>query len=174
MNPPLIMPFSELYRINHYREALRSYPQTTNTHNHDSQSHPPPDGGSGDKQGSSKPRHGQTGDGGGGAASGVTSVTSSPTIISDEGGEKAAGSGLEQFSVKSSHSLLILEGVNENVDGADATMRDELIMMAHYDPIWREELRRYMHKEEKERQQMQKERVVRLDHWLEDMAVKLT
>jgi hypothetical protein len=52
-------------------------------------------------------------------------------------------------------------------------MRDELIMMARYDPIWREELRRYLHKEEKERKRMQKERVVRLDRWLEDMAVKL-
>jgi hypothetical protein len=53
-------------------------------------------------------------------------------------------------------------------------MRDELIMMARDDPIWMEELRRYLCKEEKEREQMQKERVVRLVSWVEDMAVKST
>ncbi|KAF8722194.1 hypothetical protein AX14_009962 [Amanita brunnescens Koide BX004] len=53
-------------------------------------------------------------DGGRQAASGVTSVTSRTTII----------------------------GVDEDVEDADATMRDELIILAHDDPIWREELRR--------------------------------
>lgn len=42
------MPSTVLYRIDHYREYLHSNTQITNTHNHDDQSHPPPNGGSGD------------------------------------------------------------------------------------------------------------------------------
>ncbi|KAM6488870.1 hypothetical protein JOM56_015669 [Amanita muscaria] len=142
MDPPLIMPFSVLFRIDSYREYLLS---TTS----DDQSHPPLNGGSGDKQGSSNPPHGQTGDGGGQAASGVT---------------LAAGAGLEQFSVKSTHGLLVLED-------ADATTRDELIMLARDNPIWMEELRRYLQEEEKEKEQMQNERVARLARWREDIAI---
>jgi hypothetical protein len=85
------------------------------------------------------------------------------------GREKAARAELEQFSVNSSHGLLVLEGVDEDVEGADATMRDELIMMAHDDPIWMEELRRYLHNEKREKERMQKDRAVRLARWLEDM-----
>ena len=36
------------------------------------------------------------------------------------------------------------------------------------DPIWSEELRRYLRKEDKEREEMQ-ERVMRLAHWREDV-----
>ncbi|KAM6495216.1 hypothetical protein JOM56_009839 [Amanita muscaria] len=139
MDPPLIMPFSVLFRIDSYREYLLS---TTS----DDQSHPPLNGGSarsGDKQGSSNPPHGQTGDGGGQAASGVTLVTSSPTIFD----------------------------VDEDAEDADATTRDELIMLARDNPIWMEELRRYLQEEEKEKEQMQNERVARLAHWREDIAI---
>ena len=97
----------------------------------------------------SNPPHGQTGDGGGQAASGVMSVTSSSTIIGDGGGEKIAGAGLEQISVKSTHGLLVLEDVDEDAEGADATTRDELIMLAHDNLMCMEELRRYLQEEEK-------------------------
>jgi hypothetical protein len=172
MDPPLIMPASVLYRIKRYRETLSSFTQSTNTHNHDH--HPPPNGRSGDEQGNSNPRHGRTGDGGGQAASGAMSVNSSPTIIGDGGGEKAAGAGLEQFSVKSSHGLLVLEGVDEDAEGPDATMLDQLMMLAYDDPIWSEELRRYLQKEDEERERMQKERAVRLARWREDVVVRPT
>jgi hypothetical protein len=79
MNPPVTMPFSVLYRIDRYREILRSYTQTTNIHNHDNQSHLLPNGGSRDEQRSSHLRHGRTVDGGE-AASGVSSYS---TIIGD-------------------------------------------------------------------------------------------
>jgi hypothetical protein len=171
MDPPLIMPLSVLFRIDSYREYLLS---TTSTQNHDDQSHPLPNGGSGDEQGSSNPPHGQSGDGGGQAASGVTAVTSSPTIIGDGGGEKVAGAGLEQFSVKSTHGLLILEDVDEDAEDADATTRDELIMLAHDNPMWMEELRRYLQEEEKEKERMQNERVARLARWQEDIAIQPT
>ncbi|KIL58313.1 hypothetical protein M378DRAFT_332913 [Amanita muscaria Koide BX008] len=130
MDPPLIMPFSELSRIDQYREYLRSYTQTTNA---DGQSHPPPNGGSGDEQ--------------------------------------VAEAELGGFSVEPTHGLLVLEGVDEDADDADATFRDELVMLARDDPIWREELRRYLQEEEKERELMQKERVARLAHWREDISV---
>ena len=162
MDPPLIMPASVLYRIERYRETLGSF---TNTHNHDD--HPLPNGGSGDEQGSSNPRHGRTGDRGGQAASGVMSVNSPPAIIGDGGGEKAAGAGLEQ-------GLLVLEGVDEDAEGPDATMLDQLMMLAYDDPIWNEELRRYLQKEEEEREWMQKERAVRLARWREDVVVQPT
>lgn len=161
MDPPLIMPASVLYRIKRYRETLHSFTQSTNTHNHDD--HPLPNGGSGDEQRSSNPRHGRTGDGGGQAE--VMSVNNFPTIIGD--------AGLEQFSVKSSHGLLVLEGVDEDAEGPDATMLDQLMMLAHDDPIWSEELRRYLQKEE-ERERMQKERAVRLACWREDVVVQPT
>jgi hypothetical protein len=91
MVPPVFISFSTLRRIDRYREHLLS-----TTQNHDDQSHPPPgNGGSGSEQGN--PPHGQTGDGRGQAASGVMSVTSSPTIIGDGGREKAAGAGQRNF-----------------------------------------------------------------------------
>ncbi|KAM6499330.1 hypothetical protein JOM56_004838 [Amanita muscaria] len=107
---------------------------------------------SGDEQRSSNP--------------GVMSVNSSPTIIGD--------AGLEEFSVKSSHGLLVLEGVDEDAEGPDATMLDHLMMLAHDDPIWSEELRRYLQKEEEERERMQRERAVRLARWREDVVVQPT
>ncbi|KAI0253665.1 hypothetical protein BJV78DRAFT_1152793 [Lactifluus subvellereus] len=168
MIPPLIMPFSVLERIDLYRETLRPNPQTTNAHHHDDQSHPPPNGGSGDEQGSGNLRQQRVGDGGGQAASGVTS---SPTIIDDGGGEKAAGPGLEQFSVETFHDIPVLEGVDEDAEGADATMLDELILLARGDPMWMEELRKYLQEEEKEREEMQKERAVRLARWREGTTV---
>jgi hypothetical protein len=112
MNPPLIMPFSVLNRIDLYRKTLRSKMPTTDP----------------------------------------------PTLTNgDDGGEKSARAKLKQ--------LLVLEGVDEDAEGADATMRDELIMMARDDPIWMAELRKYLQQEEKEREEMRKERAVRLTRW---------
>ncbi|KAF5373498.1 hypothetical protein D9615_009488 [Tricholomella constricta] len=139
MNPPLVMPFSVLNRIELYRETLRS------------------------------------GDRGGQATSGATLVTSPPTIIGDGEGDKAAGAGLEQFSFEAAHDdILVLEGVDEDAEGADATMRDELIMLAHGDPMWTEELRKYLQKEEEERKRMQEERAARLALWRDGVDVQPT
>jgi hypothetical protein len=135
------MPFSELSRIDQYREYLHS----TQTANANSQSRPPPNDGSGDEQGSSNLRRGQTGDGGGQVGSGAPSATSSPTIIGDGEGQKAAEAELGGFSFKT-QGLLVLEGVDEDAEDVDATFRDELIMLARDDPMWREELRRYFKK----------------------------
>jgi hypothetical protein len=139
MVPPLIMTYSTLLRIDRYRRYLLS---TTSTQNHDDQSHPPPNGGSRYEQGSSNPPHGQTGDGPGGgqAASRVTLVTSSSIIIGDGGREKTTGAGLEQFSVKSTDCLTVFEDVDEDAEDADATTRDELIMLAQDNPMWIGEL----------------------------------
>jgi hypothetical protein len=167
MNPPLIMDLEGLYRIDSYREYLLL---PTSPQNHDDQSHPPPNGGSGDEQGSSNPPHGQTGDGGGPAASGVSSVTSSP---GDGEGTEAAGAGLEKISVKSTHGLLALEDVDEDAEDADATTLDELMMLTYDgDPLWMEELRRYLQEQEEEKERMQKEHAVRLACWREDIAVQ--
>jgi hypothetical protein len=148
MDPPLIMHFSVLFRIDRYRESLLP---TTSTQN-----------------------LGLIGDGGGQAASGVTSVTSSPTMIGDGGGEKAAGAGLEQFYVKSKPGLLIVDDVDEDAEDIGASMRDELIMLARDSPIWMKELRRYLEEEEKQKEQMQNERMARLARWREDMAIQPT
>jgi hypothetical protein len=88
--------------------------------------------------------------------------------------EKAAGEGLEQLSFKTAYDIPVLEGVDEDAEGADATMRDELIMLAHGDPMWMEELKKYLRKEEKEREQMQEERAVRLALWREGIAMQPT
>lgn len=103
-------------------------------------------------------------------ASAVSLVTTSPTTIGD-GEEGGAGeAGLEQFSAK--YGLLVLEDVDEDAEGPDATMLDQLLMLAHDDPVWKEELRRYLQEEDREKKQIQKERAVRLAHWLEDVAVQ--
>ena len=54
-------------------------------------------------------------------------------MIDDGGGEKT---GLEKYSVKS--PLLVLEGVDEDAEDADATLLDEFIMLAPDSPIWEE------------------------------------
>ena len=149
MIPPLIMPFSVLNQINLYRNTLHSNIPTADADFHPDHSQPPPNRRSSDEQGSSNPRQGRLGDAGGPTAS-------------------------EQFAFKVSHELLILEGVDEDAEGADSTMRDELIMMAHDDPMWMAELRKYLQKEEKEREQVQKERAVRLARWREGIFVRLT
>ena len=166
------MPFSVLFRIDSYRQHLIS---TTSTHNHDDQPHPSRNGRSGDEQGRFNPPHGQTGGWEEQAASGVTSVTSSPTMIDDGGGlgEKAAGAGLENSHVKSTHGL-VLEDVDEDAEDDNATTRDELIMLARDNPIWMEELRRYLQEEEKEIDQMKNERVARLARWRDDIAIQPT
>ena len=156
------MPFLELSRIDQYREYLHS----TQTANANSPSRPPPNDGSRDEQGSSNLRRGQTGDGGGQVDSGAPSATSSPAIIGGGEGRKAAE--------RKTQGLLVLEGVDEDAVDADATFRDELIMLARDDPMWREELRRYLQEEEKERELIQKERTARLARWREDMAVQAT
>jgi hypothetical protein len=170
MEPPLFMPFSDLTRINNYREYLLS---TTSTPNNNDQSHPPPNGGSGDQQGNSNAPPGQR-NGGRQAASGVTSVNTSPTLIGDGGGEGAAEAGLENFSFKSMNGLLILEDVDEDAEDVDGTMQDELVMLTHDNPMWAGELIKYMQKEAKEKERMQNERLERISYWREDTAVQLT
>ncbi|KAF8231671.1 hypothetical protein L208DRAFT_1398526 [Tricholoma matsutake] len=174
MIPPLIMPFSVLNQINLYRNTLRSNIPTADADFHLDHSQIPPNGWSSDEQGSSNPRQGRLGDAGGPTASGETSATSSPTLNGDDGGEKAAREEQEQFVFKASHDLLVLEGVDEDAEGADSTMRDELIMMARDDPMWMAELRKYLQKEEKEREQVQKECAVRLARWREGIFVQPT
>lgn len=153
------MPDWVLFRIDHYQETLRWNTQITNT--------PLPNGGRGDEQGSSNP----PGDGVGPVGSGVSSATTLP-IIWDWEGEEAAEAGLdsEQFSAK--YGIPVLEGVDEDAEGPDATMLDDLIMLAHNNPVWQEELRRYLEEEEKERKRTQEERAARLAHWREDVAAQ--
>lgn len=166
MDPPLIMSVPMLIRISNYRKYLVS---TTKAQDHDNQSHPPPNGGGGN----SNLPHGQIGSGGWGTASGVTSVTTSPTIIGDGGDGGAVEAGLEKFYFKSTDGLLVLEDVDEDEDEVDATFQDELIMLAHDNPMWLGELAKCMREEEKEKEQIQNERLERLARWREDLAVQL-
>lgn len=47
-------------------------------------------------------------------------------------------------------------------------------MLARDNPIWMEELRRYLQEEEKEIDQMENERVARLARWRDDIAIQPT
>ena len=88
----------------------------------------------------------------------------------DESGNEQGSSNLRQgwlgdaegLTAAAVEHLLVLEGVDEDAEGADATMRDELAMMARDDPMWMREFRKYLQEEEKEREEVQKERAVRL------------
>lgn len=80
----------------------------------------------------------------------------------------------EQSKSNLRSSRPVSEGADEDAEGADSTMRDELIMMARDDPMWTAELRKYLQKEEKEREQVQKERAVRLARWREGIVVQPT
>jgi len=164
MIPSLIMPFPMVRRIDLYRATLRLDIPTKDADFRPDQCHPPPYGWSGDEPGSSNPRQGRLGNAGGQAASGETSTTSSPTLIRDGGGEQAAGA----------KQLLVLEGVDEDAEDADATMRAELILLARDSPIWMAELRKYLQQEEKEKKDVQKEREVRLAHWREGIITRPT
>ena len=157
------MPLELLLRIDDYREYLL----TPNAEDTNGQSpHPPPNGGSGDEQ---DPPHEQTGDAGGQATSGVVSATSSPAIVGDGG--KAAEEGL---ALKANNGLLILEDVDEDAQDGDATTLDELSLLAGDNPMWEEDLRRYMQAEQREKEWVQNERAARLALWREGTAVELT
>jgi len=164
MNPPLFMPLTMLRLIGLYRERLRSNMQVTDANHHHEQPHPPPDSGSGGEQGSGNPISGLMGDGGG--SPGETLATSSPTIVGDGERKQTAEEKLEEFPVTTS-SIPILEGVDEDAEGADATFLDELILLASNNPIWMVELKRYLEEEEKEKKQVQEERAARLARWRE-------
>jgi len=71
-------------------------------------------------------------------------------------------------AVKTSDGLLVLEGVDEDAQGADATMKEELMMLARDSPMWMKELKKYLQEEEKELKQVQAERALRLARWRED------
>ena len=70
----------------------------------------------------------------------------------------------EQSKSNLRSSRPVLEGADEDAEGADSTMRDELVMMARDDPMWTTELRKYL----------QKERAVRLARWREGIVVQPT
>jgi hypothetical protein len=168
MDPPLIMPFSVIRRIDLYRATLRSNTQTTDAQHVQDNSHPGTGGGSGGEQQNGD--QGQEGGGEGQADVGDMSVTISPTIIGDGGGG-ATEQG--QFkSVKTIHDILTLEGVDEDAEGADATLKDELLMLAHDSPMWMEELEKYTRNEEKEQKQVQAERALRLAYWREAITMQ--
>jgi hypothetical protein len=144
MDPPLIMSFSVRRRIDLYRATLRSEMQTTDSR-HLQQS--------GDQ--------GREGGGAGQADAGEMSV-------GDDG-----GAAMKQFtSVKTTHDILVLEGVDEDAEGADATFKEELLMLAHDSPMWMEELEKYLRNEEKEQNQVQAERALRLARWREGIAMQ--
>ena len=167
MEPPLIMPLELLLRIDDYREYLL----TANTEDINDQSHhPPPNSGSGDEQDSP---HGQTVDGGGQVTSGVISVTSSPAIIG--GGDGEGGKATEEgLALKANNGLLVLEDVDEDAQDGDATTLDELLLLAGDNPMWEEDLRRYMQAQQREKEWVQNERAARLALWREGTAVELT
>ena len=163
MEPPLIMPLELLLRIDDYREYLLT-PNAEDTN--DQSHHPPPNSGSGDEQ---DPPHEHTGDAGGQATSGVVSATSLPAIVGDGG--KATEEGL---ALKANNGLLILEDVDEDAQDGDATTLDELLLLAGDNPMWEEDLRRYMQAQQREKEWVQNERAARLALWREGMAVELT
>ena len=161
------MPLELLLRIDDYREYLLT-PNAEDTI--DQSHHPSPNGGSGDEQ---DPPHQQTGDAGGQATSGVAPATSSPAIIGDGDGEreKAAEEGL---ALKANNGLLVLEDVDEDAQDGDATTLDELLLLAGDNPMWEEDLRRYMQAQQREKEWVQNERAARLALWREGTAVELT
>jgi len=147
MDPPLFMPFSVRRRIDLYRATLRSKMQTTDSR-HLQQS------------------GGQRREGGGEGQADAGEMS-----VGNDGG---AATEREQFtSIKTtSHDILVLEGVDEDAEGADATLKDELVMLACDSPIWMEELEKYLRNEEKERRQVQAERALRLARWREGIAMQ--
>lgn len=52
--------------------------------------------------------------------------------------------------------LVVLESVNKNVQGANAILCDELIMLVGFDSVWKEELWKYFWEEKRERREVQR------------------
>lgn len=67
-----------------------------------------------------------------------------------------------------SYDILVSEGVDEDATGADATFKDDLILLASYDDdvgTWRKVLDKLLQAERQEQEEMMKERKARLDEW---------
>ncbi|EDR09630.1 uncharacterized protein LACBIDRAFT_318893 [Laccaria bicolor S238N-H82] len=149
--PPLMMHARLQLRLHRYRAFL----STANPEDLDVQSHHPFLNG---ESGEDLP-HDQTGHGGGQA-------TSLPTVIGDGNGEggKLTEEGLAD----------VLEDVDEDAEDGDATLLDDLRLLAASHPMWEEELQRYLQAEQKEREWIQNQRAARLALWREDVAVELS
>lgn len=65
--------------------------------------------------------------------------------------------------------LLVLEGVDEDAQDADATMKDELMLMAYGDEMWTKELQKYLRAERREREEVQEWRAAMVESWLQDV-----
>ncbi|EDR09629.1 uncharacterized protein LACBIDRAFT_318891 [Laccaria bicolor S238N-H82] len=140
--PPLSMPLNLQARVKRYRAYLSTAdPETLAVQSH----HPPPNGGSGEG-----PPHDQIGHGGGQATSGGLSVTSSPTIIGDGDGDggKSAEEGLAE----------VFEDVDEDAEDGDATMLDDLRLLAASHPMWEDELKQLSKRSRREKMDSERTR----------------
>jgi hypothetical protein len=168
MIPPVFMSVNELRQVDsYYATLLRT--MSTNIGEGIEQGQPPTGGasGSGNDQERAGTRNVDEPADGEGQVGGKGNNTGGTDVGSFVGQGRAVG----DFSTDD-FAILEIESVEEDAQDADATMKDELIMLANSGDmwsreIWREELAKYLQAEQKEREEMQENREAMLKGWLQ-------
>ena len=162
MNP------QELSQVERYRNALLA--QTGIPHNSQGPPQLPPGTGSGNTNGQGGDGYGQGAEqrGLGNNGTGQAGRSLGDLLCCTRG-----DGGVSEETANITSTLLLpileLEGVDADAQDADATMKDELMLLAHTSEIWRGALEKYMQAENREREAVQKEQEVRLETWLHSL-----
>jgi len=147
MIPPVALSRSELLQIDHYRKTLTP----------------------GKGEGSSGQRGNSGGKRGWGTSRFGSAFNPQTWMPSKKWGKKQVVEEQREFNTRvPSYDILVSEGVDEDATGADATFKDDLILLASYDDdvgTWRKALDKLLQAERQEQEEMMKERKARLDEW---------
>lgn len=88
------------------------------------------------------------------------------SILKGRGKRRVASVKQEEFNTNvPSNGLPVCEDVDEDGTGPEATMEDDLILLASFDEMWREELVKFREAKRRDQEEMQKERMVMLEKW---------
>jgi hypothetical protein len=166
MIPPVALSRSELLQIDHYRNTL-----TPTTIGGDGGNGPADDGsgGTGRKGEGGSRQGGDLGDKQGRGTSRFGSAFKPQNWKASKKWRKKQVVGEQQeFNTRvPSYDIPVVEGVDEEAEGADATFKDELVLLASYgdDGTWRKALDKLLQAEHQEQEEVTKERMARLDEW---------
>jgi hypothetical protein len=178
MIPPVSLSVLELQRINRYYDALRR-PMLTNVNNNQGPAQPPSGGASGNGNGQEGAGSGPgVGPVGGGAPGNDSEPARSgwESLLCCRRQEQGLAAGREESMAKQSFNgppILTLEGVDEDAQDADATTKDELMLLAHSSELWAGELAKYLQAERNERDEVHRRRMARLEDWMQDVVPTL-
>ena len=157
--PFLIMSGLDLYRIDQYRDAVLANLAVPDANDDQEQAQPHPR--TGDNSAGAGQESEQAGSGGGPRRA-FGNLFCFGNRTDSEGME---GDALSTLPSTDKLPILSLEGVDEDAQDANATMKDELILLAHGNKLWTRELEKFIEAENREMREMQQHRAVMLENW---------